>query len=78
MYHFHGDQRRKLRLKGLKQALQVMIQWHFSIHGNQCFHEGLSAGLFQRSGKGLQPVHYISQSMTSAEKKGIAKQREMR
>ena len=30
-----------------------------------CFHEGLSAGLFQRSGKGLQPVHYISQSTTS-------------
>ena len=24
------------------------------------FHEGLSAGLFQRTGKGLQPVHYIS------------------
>ena len=34
-----------------------------------CFHEGLSAGLFQRSGKGLQPVHYISRSMTSAEKR---------
>ena len=33
------------------------------------FHEGLSAGLFQRTGKGLQPVHYISRSMTSAEKR---------
>ena len=31
------------------------------------FHEGLSAGLFQRTSKGLQPVHYISRSMTSAE-----------
>ena len=30
------------------------------------FHEGLSAGLFQRKSKGLQPVHYISRSMTSA------------
>ena len=34
-----------------------------------CFHEGLSAGLFQRSGKGLQPVHYKSRLMTSAEKR---------
>ena len=33
------------------------------------FHEGLSAGLFQRTAKGLQPVHYISRSMTSAEKR---------
>ena len=33
------------------------------------FHEGLSAGLFQRTNKGLQPVHYISRSMTSAEKR---------
>ena len=33
------------------------------------FHEGLSAGLFQRTSKGLQPVHYISRSMTSAEQR---------
>ena len=33
------------------------------------FHEGLSAGLFQRTAKGLQPVHYISRSMTRAEKR---------
>ena len=33
------------------------------------FHEGLSAGLFQRTSKGLQPVHYISRSMTGAEKR---------
>ena len=33
------------------------------------FHEGLSAGLFQRTNKGLQPVHYISRYMTSAEKR---------
>ena len=33
------------------------------------FHEGLSAGLFQRTSKGLQPVHFISRSMTSAEKR---------
>jgi hypothetical protein len=31
-------------------------------------HEGLSAGLFQRTSKGLKPVHYISRSMSSAEK----------
>ena len=33
------------------------------------FHEGLSAGLFQRTSKGLQPVHSISRSMTTADKK---------
>lgn len=33
------------------------------------FHEGLSAGLFQRTSKGLQPVHFISRSMTNAEKR---------
>ena len=33
------------------------------------FHEGISAGLFQKTGKGLQPVHYISRSMTTAEKR---------
>ena len=33
------------------------------------FHEGLSAGLFQRTAKGLQPVHFISRSMTGAEKR---------
>ena len=33
------------------------------------FHEGLSAGLFQKTRKGLQPVHYISISMTVAEKR---------
>lgn len=33
------------------------------------FNEGLSAGLFQRTNKGLQPVHYISRSMTPAEKR---------
>ena len=33
------------------------------------FHEGLSAGLFQKTNKGLQPVHYISRSVTAAEKR---------
>ena len=32
-------------------------------------HEGLSAGLIQRTAKGLQPVHYISRSMITAEKR---------
>ena len=32
------------------------------------FHKGLSAGLFQRTSKGLQPVHFISRSMTNVEK----------
>ncbi|CAC5368593.1 unnamed protein product [Mytilus coruscus] len=33
------------------------------------YHEGLSAGLFQRTAKGLQPVHFISRSMTDTEKR---------
>ena len=33
------------------------------------FHEGLSAGLFQKTGKGLQPVHFISRSMTETEQR---------
>ena len=33
------------------------------------FHEGFSTGLFQKTRKGLQPVHYISRSMTVAEKR---------
>ena len=32
------------------------------------FHEGLSAGLFQETGSGLQPVHFISRTMTDTEK----------
>lgn len=33
------------------------------------YHEGLSAGLFQETEKGLQPVHFISRTMTKVEKK---------
>ena len=33
------------------------------------YHEGLSAGLFQETEKGLQPVHFISRTMTEVEKK---------
>lgn len=33
------------------------------------YHEGLSAGLFQDTGNGLQPVHFISRSMTDTEKR---------
>ena len=39
------------------------------VHTEASFHEGLSAGLFQGTAKGLQPVHYISRSMTTAEKR---------
>ena len=33
------------------------------------YHDGLSAGLFQNGGNGLQPVHYISRTMTDTEKR---------
>ena len=33
------------------------------------YHEGLSAALFQKTTKGIQPVHYISRTMTETEKK---------
>ena len=32
------------------------------------FHEGLSSGLFQKTEKGNQPAHFISQTMTKTEK----------
>ena len=33
------------------------------------YHDGLSAGLFQNIGNGLQPVHFISRTMTETEKR---------
>ena len=33
------------------------------------YHEGLSAGLFQKTERGLQPVHFISRTMTPTEKR---------
>ena len=33
------------------------------------YHDGLSAGLFQDKGQGLQPVHFISRAMTETEKR---------
>ncbi|MCG8047363.1 MAG: DDE-type integrase/transposase/recombinase, partial [Candidatus Thiodiazotropha taylori] len=33
------------------------------------YHDGLSAGLFQDKGNGLQPVHFISRTMTETEKR---------
>jgi hypothetical protein len=33
------------------------------------YHEGLSAGLFQETDRGLQPVHFISRTMTETEKR---------
>ena len=33
------------------------------------YHEGLSAGLFQETDRGLQPVHYISRTRTDTEKR---------
>ena len=33
------------------------------------YNEGLSAGLFQQSAKGWQPVHFISRSLTNVEKR---------
>lgn len=33
------------------------------------YNDGLSAGLFQNAGNGLQPVHFISRTMTNTEKR---------
>ena len=33
------------------------------------FHEGLSAALFQKTSKGIQPVHYINRTITETEKR---------
>ena len=33
------------------------------------YNEGLAAGLFQETNRGIQPVHFISRSMTETEKR---------
>ena len=38
------------------------------IRAEASYHVGLSAGLFQETGKGLQPVHFNSRTMTEVEK----------
>ncbi|CAG2256439.1 unnamed protein product [Mytilus edulis] len=39
------------------------------LHCVASFNEGLSGGLFQQTNKGLQPVHFISRSLTDIEKR---------
>ena len=39
------------------------------VHVEASYNEGLSAGLFQQSAKGWQPVHFISRSLTDVEKR---------
>ena len=39
------------------------------VRAEASYHEGLSAGLFQEMEKGLQPVHFISRTMTEVEKR---------
>lgn len=39
------------------------------VRAEASYHEGLSAGLFQETEKGLQPVHFISRTMTEVEKR---------
>ena len=39
------------------------------VRAEASFHDGLSAGLFQDIGKGLQPVHFISHTITETEKR---------
>ena len=37
------------------------------VRAEASYHDGLSAGLFQDIGKGLQPLHFISRTMTNTE-----------
>ena len=39
------------------------------VRAEASYHDGLSAGLFQKTNKRLQPVHFISRTMTKTEKK---------
>ena len=39
------------------------------VRAEASYHDGLSAGLFQNGGNGLQLVHYISRTMTDTEKR---------
>ena len=44
-------------------AKQIVVRTEAS------YHEGLSAGLFQKTGSSLQPAHFISRTMTDTEKR---------
>ena len=43
--------------------------WSKVLRTEASYNEGLSAGLFQRTEKGWQPVHYISRTLTDGERR---------
>ena len=72
---FHWDEEKQSAYEQLKDSisskdviaffnpkLPIMVRTEVS------FNEGLSAGLFQKTEKGWQPVHFISRTLTNTEK----------
>ena len=61
------------QLKDSKTNEKIMLYFNpkreIVVRAEASYHEGLSAGLFQDAGKGLQPVHFISRTMTVTEKR---------
>ena len=61
------------KLKASISSEDTMIYFNPSkpiiVRTEASYHDGLSAGLFQDKGQGLQPVHFISRAMTETEKR---------
>ena len=73
---FHWGSEEQSAFEKLKASLtsdDTMIFFNPSkpivVRTEASYHDGLSAGLFQDIGKGLQPVHFISRTMTETEKR---------
>ena len=61
------------KLKGSITSEDTMVYFDparpIIVRTEASFNEGLAAGLFQQTSKGVQPVHFISRSMTDTEKR---------
>ena len=73
---FHWNKEEQDAFEKLKDSLtseNTMIYFNpnkpIVVRAEASYHDGLSAGLFQDIGKGLQPVHFISRTMTETEKR---------
>ena len=73
---FHWGTEEQTAIEKLKESItsdNTMIYFNpnkpIVVRTEASYHDGLSAGMFQDIGKGLQPVHFISRTMTDTEKR---------
>ena len=74
--HFHWNKEKETAFQKLKDSIssQDVISFFnpklpIMVRTEASFNEGLSAGLFQKTMKGWQPVHFISRTLTDTEKR---------